>query len=158
MSAEEKARLAALEAENQKLKKDAADFAEAQAVAGREARHAVHSAFAEGLVKEGKLLPAHKGETVAMMDHLADPERQVEFGEGDAKKPLLDVFKAFLQAQQKQVEFGEIAGGAAQQGEPEEMSPEVMAAKAVSFQESEAQAGRRITTAQAVQHILAATK
>lgn len=153
MSAEEKARLAALEAENEKLKKDAADFAEAQAAAARDARHAVHAAFADGLVREGKLLPANKDVTIATMDFMAGQEQVVEFGEGDAKKPLLDAFKGMLQAMPKLVEFSEVAGGASQQGEPEEMSPEVMAAKAVEFQESEARAGRQITTAQAVQHV-----
>lgn len=153
MSAEDKARLAALEAENAKLKKEAADFAEAQAVARRTALHAENVAFAETLVKAGKLLPVNKDQTVALMDNLAEHESAVEFGEGDGKKSLapLAIYKVQMEALPKVVEFEELAGGAA--ADDKEMSPEVMAAKAVAFQESEAQAGRQITTAQAVQHV-----
>lgn len=102
MSAEEKARLAALEAENADLKADSVKRANA-------ARHADHAAFSEGLIKAGKLLPAQKDVCVATMDFMAGQETVVEFGEGDAKKPLVDGFKEFLQALPKQVEFGELA-------------------------------------------------
>ncbi len=101
MSQEDKDRLAALEAENAALKAKQAERAAS-------ACHDENAAFAEALTKEGKLLPAHKGVAVAMLDNLASQETQVEFGEGDAKKPLADAFKEFLKAQPKQVEFGEI--------------------------------------------------
>lgn len=154
MSAEDKARLAALELENAKFKKDAADFAEAQATAKRTSIHTEHVAFAETLVKAGKLLPVNKDQTVALMDNLAGQEAAIEFGEGDGKKSLvpLAIYKAQLEALPKVVEFSELAGGAAKTGY-EDMSPEVMAAKAVEFQESETAAGRVVTTAQAVQHV-----
>jgi hypothetical protein len=110
MSAEEKARLAELEAENAANKARLAEFAEAEKKRAADARHADHLSFAEGLVKEGKLLPANKDLAVATLDYMAGQEQVIEFGEGDAKKPLIDAFKKFLQAQPKQVEFGEVAG------------------------------------------------
>lgn len=148
MSAEEKARLAALEAENAKLKQDAANFAEAQATSARAARHADHLAFAEGLVKEGKLLPAQKDVAAATLDFMADQDQVVEFGEGDAKKPLLQAFKEFMQALPKQVDFGEHAGGALPTVDLTD--PTALHQKAVEFMEAEAKAGRTINIAEAV--------
>lgn len=106
---------AALEAENARLKLEI-DAAKARDKASASSgRHATHVAFAEGLVGAGKLLPANKYVAVATMDFMADQEQVIEFGEGDAKKPLLDAFKDFLTAQPKQVEFAEVgaAGDAA---------------------------------------------
>lgn len=110
MSEQDKARLATLETENAKFKKDQADFAETQAKVKRDARHAGHVSFADGLVKAGKLLPAHKEVTVATLDFMANQESVVEFGEGDARKPLLDTFKTQLEGLPKIVEFGELSG------------------------------------------------
>lgn len=118
MSDADKARLAALETENAALKAKEAAFAEAEKKRVADARHAEHAAFAEGLVKEGKLLPAHKDVTVATLDFMAGHPSTgsgqagalVEFGEGDAKKPLVDAHKAFLLAQPKQIEFAEVSG------------------------------------------------
>lgn len=157
MSVEDKARLAALEKENAELKAKDAAFAEAEKKRTTDARHAEHAAFAEGLVKEGKLLPAHKDVTVATLDFMAGQDQAVEFGEGDAKKPLLDAHKAFLLAQPKQVEFGESAGldkgGAVDLGNAEEL-----AKKAVEFQEAEAKAGRTISVTDAVNHVTKGSK
>jgi hypothetical protein len=153
MSAEDKARLAALEAENVALKKASADFAEAEKKRASDALHAGHVAFAEGLIKEGKLLPVDKDVTVAALDSLAGQERVVEFGEGDAKKPLVEAYKAKLQAQSKLIEFAELAGGKGAV-EASEKTADVIAAEAVQFQESEFTAGRVVTTAQAVQHVM----
>jgi len=116
MSDAEKTRLAALETENAALKaesvtlkKAAADFAEAEIVRKKTATHAEHLAFAETLVKEGRLLPAHQEATVATLDHLADVGKMVEFGEGDSKKPLLDALKAQLKTAPVMVDFNERA-------------------------------------------------
>jgi hypothetical protein len=113
MSAEDKARLAVLEAENARLKADQAAFAEAEKKRTADARHADHAAFAEGLVKAGKLLPLHQGAAVAALDFMAGQDHVIEFGEGDARQPLVAGFKALLEANPKQVEFGEVAGAGA---------------------------------------------
>jgi hypothetical protein len=103
---------AALEAENARLKAEAAERDVRDKAAAGAARHSANVAFAEGLAKEGKLVPAQKGVAVAMLDFMGSQETVVEFGEGDAKKPLLDAFKEMLQAMPKQVEFSEVGGAA----------------------------------------------
>lgn len=152
MSVEDKARLAALETENAALKAKELAFAEADKKRVSDARHTEHAAFAEGLVKEGKLLPAHKDMTVATLDFMAGQEAAVEFGEGDAKRPLLDAHKAFLLAQPKQVEFAEVSGS--DKGDALDANDaSAVAAKAVEFQEAEAKAGRTISVTDAVNHV-----
>ena len=169
MSDAEKARLAALEtenaklktdntalfAENEKLKKDAVAFAEAAATAKKVTRHAEHVAFAEGLIKAGRLLPARKDQTVSFMDNLADQDSLVEFGEGADKKSFtqLAIYKEQLEASPVLVEFKEVAGGILV-GEDKEMDASALAKAAQEFQFSEAAAGRVVNTAQAVTHVM----
>ena len=109
MSDADKARLAALENQNDELKKSHAAFAEAEKKHKRDAAHAEHIAFADGLIGEGKLLPVNKDVTVATLDFMSAQDESIEFGEGVAKQPLINAYKASLQANPKLVEFGEIA-------------------------------------------------
>jgi hypothetical protein len=102
---------AALEAENARLKTQNAEFAAADKLARTAAIHTENTAFAEALVSAGKLLPVNKDVAIATLDYFAGQDTPVEFGEGDAKKPMVDAFKEFLQAQPQQVDFGERAGG-----------------------------------------------
>ncbi len=111
MSVEDKARLAALEKENAKLKADQASFAEADKKRRADASHAEHVAFSETLVRGGQLLPAQKDVAVATLDFLATQGTVVEFGEGDAKKPLADALMEMLKSFPQQVDFGESAAG-----------------------------------------------
>lgn len=111
MSAEDKAKLVALEAENATLKQQQADFAEKQDKARRDAAHAENISFAEGLVKSGQLLPAQKEAVIATLDYVSAPAETVEFGEGDTKKPLAAALKEALSANAKAVNFGEHDGG-----------------------------------------------
>jgi hypothetical protein len=105
-----KTEITTLQTDNAKFKKDAADFTEAQARVKVEKAHTDNVAFAEGLVKAGKLLPAVKGQIVALMDNLAAQEVSVEFGEGDAKKSstALELYKAQLEASPVIVNFNEV--------------------------------------------------
>ena len=104
---------AELQAENARLKQQNLDFAEQQKQAKTEADHAANLSFAEGLVKSGQLLPAQKDLLVSTLDFMAGQEQVVEFGEGDAKKLLLEAVKSDLFGKlPKQIEFGEIAGDA----------------------------------------------
>lgn len=93
---------AALRAENDALKAAAAKAAADQ-------RHAANLAFCESLVGEGRLLSAAVPVLVATLDHLAAAEQPIEFGEGDAKAPLLDQLMAQLKAAPKLVNLGETA-------------------------------------------------
>lgn len=74
-----------------------------------------YNAFAEGLIKDGKLDPAQKENTVAMLRSLDGQEEQ-EFSEGDqkVKKSPVDVYKAQLEAGSASVKTGgEYSEGAA---------------------------------------------
>ena len=75
-------------------------------------RHGKHLSFAEGLIKEGRLLPVQKDQAVAMLDFASSLEagNVIEFGEGDAKQTLAlgESMKTFLLAQPKFIEFGEV--------------------------------------------------
>lgn len=152
MSAEDQAKLIALETENAALKQQQANFAEAQDKTRRDAAHTDNLAFAEGLVKSGQLLPAHKEAVIATLDYMSAPADALEFGEGEAKKPLLAAYKEALSASAKAVTFGEFDGGK----EPADISEDAdaIAAKAVAFAESEATAGRTVNAAQAVAHVI----
>ncbi len=103
-----------LAAKEAALQQKEAAFAEREAKLLQQEKNAIHQdhlAFAEGLVKEGKLLPAMKEQAVALLDFTSGLEagQVVEFGEGEGKKsvPAGELFKAFLSGQPKIVDFGE---------------------------------------------------
>lgn len=94
-----KAKVAELEAENARLKAEAAAKAKAD-------MHNANVSFCENLVKEGKLTPAVSGVIVAALDELSG--QPVNFGEGDGAKPLPEALKDALRALPKVIEFSEI--------------------------------------------------
>lgn len=100
MSPEDKARLEALEAENTRLKAEAAARV-------RAAREAGNAEFAEGLVKEGRLAPGVKPVMLATLNALGDQAQVVEFGEGDTRAPLVDALKAALKDAPPVIDFAE---------------------------------------------------
>lgn len=116
-----------LTADKQTLTTQVASFAEAQ----KQTLHLGHVSFAEGLIKAGKLLPADKDATVAMLDQLAGNESTVEFGEGDGKQSQtpLAIYKAQLEKAPVLVNFGEHtgAGGDADDGTVSFAAPQGMA-------------------------------
>lgn len=106
---------AALEARNTQLQAEldaARSTLQAQAAA---ANTAAHTAFAEALVSEARITPDDKALLIAALDHLEPavlPGAQaqvVEFGEGDAKKPMATALMDWLKALPKRVEFSEQA-------------------------------------------------
>lgn len=115
MSAEEKAELERLKAENQQLK-DAQAKAEAEKAAAEAAKAQVeleatktsNADFCEKLIADGKLAPVAKEAALALLNGAATTAagQVVEFNEGES---LLTMVKAFLEKQPKVVEFGEIA-------------------------------------------------
>lgn len=135
MSADEKARLAALEAENARLKKEKADFAEAENKRRAAAAHAENESFAEELIKEGRLLPANKVVAVATLDMLAQRDEPYEFGEGDDKVAVsLDSFKTLLQSFPKSVDFSEHAPGGDDAGTVHFATPQGYSADAAALE------------------------
>lgn len=93
---------AALEAENTHLR---AELAASRAAAV----HAANQAFCES---QPGVLPAWREVACATLDHFAAQPAPVEFGEGAAKQPLADQFKAMLSALPAPVQTGESATSA----------------------------------------------
>lgn len=99
--------IAAKEAEL-KAREDAANVREAEfAEADTKRREADNAAFAEALVKEGRLLPVHQAQAVAILNTLP-ADQDVSFAGDDGKSQTqnaAEAFKALMQAQPVQVEF-----------------------------------------------------
>jgi hypothetical protein len=66
--------------------------------------------FAEGLCKEGKLIPAQKASVVEILSQLDSANQIADFAAGDENhgKTGAELFKQFLSVQPKQVEFDRI--------------------------------------------------
>lgn len=133
----------------------AAEFAEREGriTAAEAARARTEIAeFVEGLVKAGKVLPAHKAGLIAFMAGIAGAQ-VVEFGEGDkaVKKPGAAWLREYLAAQPKQVEFREIGTGDGSEAAGDDAQS--IANRALEFQESERAAGREISATAAVTHV-----
>jgi hypothetical protein len=100
------ARETALKTKEDGITAQAATFAENE----RKQRNADFTAFVDGLVKDGKMLPVFKPGLIAFAEKLgAEP---LEFAEGDGKtvkSAPLDWFKQFLGGASKVITFGEAA-------------------------------------------------
>lgn len=110
----------------------------------------------DALVAAGKILPKDKAGLVAFMETLPT-ESTIEFGEGDKKekKPSIDWLRGFLKTLPKAVEFSaRVARG---EERVDETNPakaaQQMAARAIEYQEAEAQRGRHVSIDMAVQHV-----
>lgn len=101
---------AALEAENARLKAENEAHARREAEARTTAIRAAAVTFCEGLIGEGKLLPAERDTAIAL-HMMAANSQPVEFGEGDslATEAPLPRLESLLKALPKRVEFGEHA-------------------------------------------------
>lgn len=104
--------IAALQAENARLKADAEALRRSQAELRRSALHAENVAFAEQLGSEGRLAREYHPVIVAALDALASGDKPVEFGEGEARKPLATAVREVLAKLPQSVEFSEVATGA----------------------------------------------
>jgi Fe-S-cluster-containing hydrogenase component 2 len=75
-------------------------------------KKAENASFVEGLVKQGKILPANKAAAVAVLDFCSGitSGSRIEFGEGEAKKSEspAETFKLLLGSAPKVIEFGEM--------------------------------------------------
>lgn len=117
------------------------------------ARTAEHVAFCDGLIKEGRLLPADKAERVAMLDTLAASDAQVAFAgnDGEVTKSPLDLYKAQMAVAPKIVPFGKIeTGDLPASGE---MTGEQIAFAAKTYQREQEEAGITISISDAVYHV-----
>lgn len=138
--------ITALQAENARLAADLAANVLAQT-------HAAHVAFCES-VPANRLTPAMKPVVLALLDSLTAGPAVVEFGEGDAKAPLIDAFKGFLQALPEQVAFGEVATKERAGGAVVDMNDAEAIANAATALQTKAQSdGHSMSHAQAVAQV-----
>jgi hypothetical protein len=103
--------------------------------------------FVEGVIKEGRIVPAQKAGVVAFMESLS--VEPVQFAEGADKQSARAWFEGFLKKLPKQVEFKEVAGGDL----PTNRSPEELARAATAYQAEQAARGIVVSAAQAVRHV-----
>lgn len=99
---------AALQAENARLKAELDAQRKAQRDQRRAAAHAEHTAFAEQLVGVPE---SRRPLVVALLDHLADQDAPLQYGEGAERKPLAGELRELLGALPAPVAFGEHATG-----------------------------------------------
>jgi hypothetical protein len=135
-----------------------AEFSEREArfaAAERDQRRAQTATSIDALISEGRVLPAQREGLVAFMDALP-AETVVEFGEGETatKQAGREYVLGFLRSLPKAVEFGERAARDPS-ADAASGSADEIARRAVDFQEAEAKAGRRISTAEAVTAVIA---
>lgn len=110
MSEKETQDLQAALARAEKAESDLAAMKAAAAQAERLAAHQANADFAEDLSKKGLLKPADKELVIAALDFADHPTPEVvEFGEGEAKKPLAAALRDFLAALPPVMEFAETA-------------------------------------------------
>jgi len=72
-----------------------------------QSKKAEYESFCDELIKDGKLTPSQKNQTLYFME-VMDNSGEMQFSEQE-KKPYLSAFKEFLKSMPKQVEFSEIA-------------------------------------------------
>jgi len=135
-----------LKAERQQLDADKAAF-EAKR---KDALHADHVSFAEGLVASAKLSPAGKDIVVGVLDALVVADKAVSFGEAGELTPAAAMKSLFDQAKPL-VAFGEAAPKA--KGSPED-DPAAIGREARAFAEDQRGKGITINAADAVRHVL----
>ncbi len=96
---EPSAREKELQAELDQIRQERETAAEQARIAEHNARQADQVSFAEGLIEAGRIKPKHKDAVVAALVELSAPTSDagvVEFGEGDARLPLLPALREFL--------------------------------------------------------------
>jgi hypothetical protein len=133
--------------------KEAAFAEREKQIAAQEAkqRQAETAVFLDGLVKQGKLLPAWKPGLAAFFETIHPATGVVAFGEGDGRKEQAPVvfFREFLTGMPKLVEYQEIAKA----GEPPAADPNAIAMQAVAYQEEMRAKGVTVSVVDAVAHV-----
>jgi cation transport regulator ChaB len=100
---------AARRAREDERKKAEAEFAEREKKERAEKRNAEIKAYVEGLVKQGKAIPAWQKAGLCEFMESLDADEPLQFAEGKDKQSRLDWFRGFLEGLPKVIHFGEIA-------------------------------------------------
>ena len=147
--------IAALQAENARLKADAEALRRSQAELRRAALHAENVAFAEQLGSEGRLAVAHQPVIVAALDALAGGDQPVEFGEGEARRPLAAAVRDVLAKLPQSVEFGEVATTDRAAGKASGLNNAEVARQARALRDKAEAQGTHMSYAEAVDAVTA---
>lgn len=118
-------------------------------------RRAEIAAFCESLAGQGKLTSFQQSLAVDCIEKL-DGAGTVDFAEGDktVKKPVADVFKAFLESLPVQVEFGEVATHGRAAGKPGGLDAQSLAVKIRDKVEAAEKAGHSMSFTEAQAEVL----
>lgn len=161
------AQVAALTAERDALKAQAADFGEketglqAREAALREAEgkiaRATIEARVDAAVKAGRLLPAQKKHAVDFAMGLADGEATIDFGEGEKAEKLTqrEAYLRQVEAAPVIVNYGELAPGTAGGEGPNVSDPVAIADKARDLVASRKAEGKTLSFTEAVAEVTA---
>ena len=137
-------REARIKAQEDRLEKDRAAAARADAVA-----------FADGLVADGRLLPRSKAKVVELMLVLPADGQPVAFAGDDGaeqSKPAVEIFRELFSALPKHIDFAEKSGGDSDaQIDFEDSNAIALAAR--DYVRDQAKAGREVSISAAVQHL-----
>jgi len=122
-------------------------------------RRAEIAQFCEGLAAKGLLTDFQRGLAVDFMEKL-DGAGTMDFAEGDktVKKPVADVFKAFLESLPVQVEFGEVATFGRAAGKPGDLDAPTLAVKIRDKVDAAEKAGHPMSFAEAQAEVLRETQ
>ncbi|CAB5521207.1 peptidase [Pseudomonas putida] len=101
--------IAAMQAENKRLLGVVQQHQEEKLQSRQASIHTANVAFAEELISAGKLLPKHSAALVAALDFAESADTPLEFGEGDARQPVVAGLKAIFTDLPKQIDFAEKA-------------------------------------------------
>lgn len=151
----------ALEAENARLRQQIEDNANAARQARLSAAHADAVAFADGLVSQARLAAGQRDLVVAVLDTVAAQEvaagAVVQFGQGEAAAPLMPALKTMLSGMPPLAPMGRQATNeraALNGGAVDVTDQHAIARAAQEYQRTEFAAGREVSIAQAVTHVM----
>lgn len=151
--------IAALQAENAALKAKEVNFSESEkAIKQREVALAKREIGlqVDGLIKQGKVLPAQKVGLVEFMASLDGSTLTVEFGEGEQAKKLSprQFMTDFLESMPKLVDFTEHSKPDGKQGAGD-LTAEELAKKASAYHAKQKAAGHEISFSEAMSAVVA---
>lgn len=156
-----KSELEAARADAQKAAdKQTSEFAEREAELERRAAEIAKREIetqVDGLIAQGKVLPANKARVVDFAVSLSDQGECLDFAESGKAKDALSQRASYLRMLEtgpKLVEFGEVSRDE-RQGKPKDLSLRELGEKAASFREEQLKKGIVISATEAVEHVTA---
>ena len=124
----------------------------------RNNKRAEFAAFADGLVKDGKLMPIHKTTVVEVFMSLGN--EPISFAEGDTtvNSSPADLIKKVLSERPTFMDFSEKSAAEDDENTVDIQDPKAIAEAAAQYQKEQADKGNNISISQAVTHVTKAKK